>query len=249
MHVASPLRRNRGRIVLASLALLVVGAGAATATVGINQVTGAHVRNESLTGVDVRNSSIFSADVRDGGLLGTDLKAETITGREVSERALAVPANISQTITATDVATAAAGNATGETLLLSRGDLSLTASCWRQADTGALHLDLQLRTAVNGATMASSLDSKAGGGAAAAFLNIDTPKLDRQVASPNTAANTFRMNTTISEFSAWAPGGDFMHGTVTGILQNGVVAGVTAPLGAGANKCHVVGYVSAVAAP
>lgn len=248
MSVATPLRRNRGRIVLAALALLVVGAGAATATVGINQVTGAHVRNESLTGVDVRNGTLFSSDVRDGGLLGLDLKANAITGREVSERTLAMPANISQTLAATDVADAATGNALPEQLLLSRGDLSLTATCWRQTDTGALHLDLQVRSAVNGALMTSTLDSKAGGGAAAGFLNIDTPKVDRQVASPNTATNTFRLNTTISDFDAWAPGGDFMHGSVTGVLQNGVVSGVTAPLGAGGNKCHVVGYVSAVAA-
>ena len=247
MHIATLVRRSRGHVTTALIALLVGGASAAMATVGINQVTGAHVRNESLTGVDVKNGTLFSADVRDGGLLGLDHKADTITGREVSERALAMPANISQPISATDVANAAAGNALGEQLLLSRGDLSLTASCWRQVDTGVLHLDLQLASKVNGSLMTSSLDSKAGGGAAAGFLNIDTPKLDRQVASPNTAANTFRMNTTISEFSAWAPGGDFMHGTVTAVLQNGVVSGVTAPLLAGSNKCHVVGYVSAVA--
>ncbi len=245
MSIATPVRRNRGRIVTAALALLVVGAGAATATVGLNQVTGAHVRNEALTGVDIRNSSLFSADVRDGGLLGLDLKADTITGREVSERSLAMPANISQVIDATDVATTAAGDALGETLLLSRGDLSLTGSCWRQTDTGVLHLDLQLRSSVNGSLMSSTLDSKAGGAAAAAFLNIDTPKLDRQVASPNTATNTFRLNTTTTEFSAWSPGGDFMHGTVNTVLQNGVVSGVTAPLGNG-TKCQVVGFVSAV---
>lgn len=246
MDIVTPTRRNRGRIVTAALALLVVGAGAAAASVGLNQVTGAHVRNESLTGLDIRNSTLFSSDVRNGGLLGLDLKADTLTGREIAERSLAVPANISQTIDATDVANTAAGDAFGETLLLSRGDLSLTGSCWRQTDTGVLHLDLQLRSSVNGSLMTSTLDSKAGGAAAAAFLNIDTPKLERQVASPNTAANTFRMNTTTTEFSAWSPGGDFMHGTVTTVLQNGVVSGVTAPLGTG-TKCQVVGYVSAVA--
>jgi hypothetical protein len=246
MDIVSHARRNRGRIVTAALALLVVGAGAATATVGLNQVTGSSVKNESLTGVDIKNSTLFSADVRDGGLLGLDLKADTITGREVSERALAVPANISQTLDATDVPNTAAGDALGETLLLSRGDLSLTGACWRQTDTGVLHFDLQVRSSVNGSLLSSTLDSKAGGGAAAAFLNIDTPKLERQVASPNAATNSFRLNTTTTEFSAWSPGADFMHGTLNAVLQNGVVSGVTAPLGTG-NKCHVVGFVSAVA--
>lgn len=247
MSMSAIARRNRGRVVTAALALIVVGTGVAAASVGFNAVTGAHVRNEALTGVDIRNSTLFSADVRDGGLLGLDLKADTITGREVNERALAVPANISQSLTPTDVANAVAGDALTETLLLSRGDLSLTAVCWRQTDTDTLHLDLQLRSAVNGALMTSTLDSKAGGAAAAAFLNIDTPKLDRQVLSPNTGANTFRLGQGgLSEFTAWAPGGDFMRGNVNTILQNGVVAGVTPPLGAG-NRCHVVGFVSAVA--
>jgi hypothetical protein len=239
------LRRNRGRVVTAALALVVVTAGAATAAVAYNSLTGAHVRNESLSGLDIKNGTIFSADVRDGGLLGLDLKADTLTGREVNERTLGVPANISQTLDAVDVANAAAGDATAETTLLSRGDLSLTASCWRQDDTGALHLDLQLKSVVNGAMLTSSLDNKAGGAAAAGVLNIDTPKVDRQVLSPNTATNTFRLGTA-GEFTAWAPGGDYMRGTVNSVLQDGVVSGVTGPLGTG-NRCHVVGYVSAVA--
>jgi hypothetical protein len=239
------LRRNRGRVVTAALALVVVTAGGATAAVAFNSLTGAHVRNESLSGLDIRNGTLFSSDVRDGGLLGRDMKADTLTGREVNERALGVPANISQTITATDVANTAAGDALPETTLLSRGDLSLTASCWRQTDTGALHLDLQLKSVVNGAMLTSSLDSKAGGAAAAGFLNIDTPKTDRQVLSPNTATNTFRLGTP-GDFTAWSPGGDYMRGTVNSVLQDGVVSGVTGPLGPG-NQCHVVGYVSAVA--
>lgn len=244
MSITILVRRNRGRVLFGALVLVLSCVGAAAATVGLNQVTGAHVRNEALTGLDIRNSTLFSADVRDGGLLGIDHKADTITGREVAERTLTVPANISQTLTAVDVANAAAGDAMPETTLLSRGDLSLTAACWRQADTGVLHLDLQLRTAVNGALLSSDLDSKAGGAAAAAMLNIDTAKLDRQVSSPNTAANTFRMGA-LAEFTAWAPGGDFMRGSVNGVLQNGTVAGVTPPLGTG-NRCHVVGFVSAV---
>lgn len=245
MSITAIIRRNRTRVVVAALALVVAATGVAAATVGFNSVTGSHVRNEALTGLDVRNSSLFSADVRDGGLLGLDLKAETVTGREVSERTLLVPANISQTLAATEVANTAAGDALPETLLLSRGDLSVTATCWRQADTNVLHLDVQVRSAVNGAMLTSPLDDRSGGTAAATFLNVDTGKRDRQIHSPNVALNTFRLNEG-GQFTAWAPGGDFMRGTIGSVLQNGTVAGVSAPLGEG-NRCQVVGYVSAVA--
>jgi hypothetical protein len=246
MSITAIVRRHRTRVVVAALALVVAGTGVvAAATAGLNTVVGSSVRNESLTGLDVKNSSLFSSDIKDGGLLGIDLKADTITGREVSERTLLVPANISQTLTATDVANTAAGDALAETLLLSRGDLSVTATCWRQTDTNTLHLDVQVRSAVNGAMLTSPLDDRSGGTAAASFLNIDTAKLDRQVHSPNVAANTFRLNEG-GEFTAWSPGGDYMRGTIGSVLQNGTVAGVTPPLGDG-TKCQVVGYISAVA--
>lgn len=240
MSIITIIRRHRTRVVVAALAVVVAGTGAVAAA-----VTGSGVVNESLTGLDIRNSSLFSADVKDGGLLGIDLKADTITGREVSERTLLVPANISQTLTATDVANTAAGDALPETLLLSRGDLSITASCWRQTDTNALHLDVQVRSAVNGAMLTSPLDDRSGGTAAATFLNLDTAKVDRQIHSPNVANNTFRLNQG-GEFAAWAPGGDFMRGSIGSVLQNGSVSGVTPSLGTG-TKCQVVGYVSAVA--
>ena len=98
MSITSIVRRHRTRVVVAALAIVVAGTGVVAAA-----VTGSGVVNESLTGLDVKNSSLFSSDIKDGGLLGIDLKADTITGREVSERTLLVPANISQTLTATDV--------------------------------------------------------------------------------------------------------------------------------------------------
>jgi hypothetical protein len=246
MSIRSIVRRHRTRVVVGALAIVVAGTGVgAAATAGLNTVIGSSVRNESLTGLDIKNSSLYSSDIKDGGLLGLDLKADGITGREVSERSLLVPANISQTLDATDVANTAAGDALPETLLLSRGDLSVTATCWRQTDTNTLHVDVQVRSSVNGAMMTSTLDDRSGGTAAATFLNVDTLKTDRQIHSPNAAANTFRLNEG-GEFTAWAPGGDFMRGTIGSVLQNGTVSGVTTPLGTG-NKCQVVGYVSAVA--
>jgi hypothetical protein len=245
MRITTIVRRNRGRIVVASLALVIACAGVASAVVGLNQVVGSSVKNEALTGADIKNSSLFSADVKDGGLLGLDIKADGLGTREVAERSLLVPANISQTLTATDVANTAAGDALAETLLLSRGDLSITATCWRQTDTNVLHMDVQLRSSVNGAMLSSTLDDRSGGTAAATFLNVDTAKVDRQVASPNVNPNTFRLGST-ADFTAWSPGGDFMHGAVSTVLQNGTVSGVTPPLGDG-NKCQLVGYVSAVA--
>jgi hypothetical protein len=154
---AAILRRNRSRVVVAALALVVAGTGVAAATVGLNQVVSSSVKNEALTGADIKNSSIYSADVKDAGLLGLDIKADGLTGREVAERSLNVPANISVSMTATDVANTAAGDALAETLLLSRGDLSLTGTCWRQTDTNTLHVDVQVRSAVNGAMLSSSV--------------------------------------------------------------------------------------------
>ncbi|MCW2927489.1 MAG: hypothetical protein JWM86_1457 [Thermoleophilia bacterium] len=243
--IVARIARHRTTIVISAVAILVAAASGAAAAIGVGTITGAHVKNESLSGSDVLNSSLFSIDVRNGGLLGLDLKADTVTGREVSERSLSVPANISQSLAMTDVANAAAGAALADTVLLSRGDLALTGSCWRQTDTGVLHLDLQVTTRVNGSYLQSSGDSKAGGAAAAAFLNIDTAKADRQIASPDAAANNFRLQNGTSQFTAWAPGGDFMIGQLATVLQNGAVAGVTPPLAAG-KACHVFGYVSAI---
>ena len=247
MSATHAIRVHRNRIVGAALALVVLGTGVAAAAVGLNEVGSAQVRNEALTGSDIKNSSIYSSDVRDGGLLGRDVKAETITGREVAERSLGVPSNISQLLPAVEAASAAAGAALPETLLLSRGDLSITASCWRQVDTRVMHLDLFVRTSTNGGMLQSTLDSKPGGTAAASFLNIDTVKEDRQIASPDAAANSFRLHHGgMAEFPAWSPGGDYLRGELGTVVQHGVVAGVTPPLGAG-NTCQVVGYVSAVA--
>ncbi|MCW2923767.1 MAG: hypothetical protein JWM98_1171 [Thermoleophilia bacterium] len=250
MSVIRFARSHRVLTPLLAVGLLLVGAGSAIAALGINTVGGAQVRNEGLSGADIKNGTLFSADIKDGGLLGLDVKADALTGRQISERTLNVPTNISSDMTAVDVANAAAGAATPEVTLLSRGNVSLTATCWRQADTGVLHADLFLSSRVNGALMQGTLDAKSGGNTSAGFLNIDTPRAERQVASPDTANNTFRLFPGAAgapyDLAAWAPNGDYMRGNVSIVTQNGVVPGVTGPLGSG-NKCHVVGFISAVA--
>lgn len=231
------LLRRPGVIAVAAV-LLVAFVGAAGAAIGANTIGTAQVRDGSLTGLDVRN----------GALYGADLHPDTLTAREINERKLNVPANLDLNLPAVVVANAAAGASVAESYLLSSGPIIVTATCWKQADTGVLHSDVFAKSTVNGALLESPLDNKLGGTAAAGFLNVDTAKTDRMITSPEVAANTWRLaGSGATEFSVWAPGGSFERGSIHAILQNGSVTGVTPPLGAG-DRCGYFGFISAVAA-
>jgi len=248
--MAMNFRNRHSRSIRLALALgagLIAGSGIAVAAGRYHNVGFPGGKHGSVTGVDIEDGTVLSSDVRDGDLTGEDLHPNTISGVEVRESSLDVPANLSQRVTATDVANASAGMKVPEVDLLSRGNLALTSSCWRQMDTNVLHAELAIRSSVNGAMLQSSGDSKPGGAGAASFLDIDTPITDRTVASPDTAPNTLRLNQGgIADFTAWAQGGNFMRGTMNIVLQNGTVVGVPPPL-MSSSQCEFFGFVSAVA--
>ena len=103
-------------------------------------------------------------------------------------------------LTATDGATVIAARAAAPaTDLFTKGQITISAKCFRDTATDTTHGEIYVRTAANGAIFDGS-DAKAGGPAATDFLNTDTPEAQsrpgRPQRSPGRAATSTRVSST-----------------------------------------------------
>lgn len=235
----------------------VKGKSIAKGAIGSKQIKGKSIRGNRLKDGAVgtkqlKDAGVTSAKLADGAVTAAKIADETITSQQVAADGLD-SSNISDyavissdagnfvRLIATEAATAAAArDAAPEEALFSKGDLSITAKCFRDTAADATFAEIYVKTAANGAIFDGE-DELNGGPAATDFLNTDTALVDSELDSVSATGADALMDE--GEFNAVGPDGTHLIGQLTVAAKNGALAGGDGVYGEG-NVCLFGGEIA-----
>jgi hypothetical protein len=136
---------------------------------------------------------------------------------------------------ATDGANEAAARAAApETTLFTKGNITVTAKCFRDSGADETFAEVYVATAANGAVFNGQVDSLEGGNAATDFLNTDTDPTDATLDDATATGNDASYNE--GEFTILGPDGTSLIGQTGVGAKNGVLGGGNGAYGDG-NVC------------
>lgn len=210
-----------------------LGDGAVTtAKLAEAAVTAAKIAAGAITAEQVADDTITSQQVAEGGLDSSDLSDYAVISSDAGNFVRA---------TATEAATeAAARTAAPEQALFSKGDLAITAKCFRDTAADSTFAEIYVKTATDGAIFDGE-DELNGGPAATDFLNTGTALVDSELDSTTATAADAVMDE--GEFTAVGPDGTHLIGQLTTAAKNGALAGGNGVYGEG-NVCLFGGEIA-----
>jgi hypothetical protein len=209
----------------------------AKGAIGSQQIIG-----KSIKGNRIKDGGIKDKQIADATITGAKVAAEGLSSTNISDYAVIAAENGGPVrVTATDAANPAAGRAAAPaTELFKKGDITLTAKCFRDTTADVVYAEIYSSTATNGAIQ-SAQDDLEGGNAATDFLNTDTPEEDRQVDSTTASAADAQFDE--GEFAISGANGPSLSGQTSVGAKNGNLAGGNGVYGDG-NVCLFGGSVS-----
>jgi hypothetical protein len=145
-------------------------------------------------------------------------------------------------LTATDgVDEATARAAAPATELFTKGQLTITAKCFRDTTAGETFAEIYIGTSADGAIFDGDTDDLSGGPASTDFLNDDTAEDERQLDDESVVGPNASMDE--GEFDAVSPDGTHLIGQTLIGVKDGDLAGGNGAYGPG-NVCLFGGTVN-----
>jgi hypothetical protein len=249
-------------LVVAMAALVMTMSGAAVALPGKGDVEANDIEKNAVKSKHIAKNAVRSQEVLGKSLKGNDLKDETIANKQLKDDAVdsskveadslddsdlsdyEVLGNADGDVlrlTATEGANAAAARtAAPATELFKKGELTITAKCFRDTAADQTFAEIYIATSVNGAIFEGS-DELSGGPAATDFLNTDTAEANRRLGTVSATGATAQMDA--GEFTVVAHDGTHLVGQTTVAAKNGALAGGNGAYGDG-NVCLFGGEVA-----
>jgi hypothetical protein len=249
-------------LVVAMTALVVAMSGAAVALPGTGTVGSNDIKKGAITQSLIAKNAVRSKQVLGKSLKGNDLRDKTVKAKQIADGTITSQqvaedgldsSNLSDhkvlgdadgkllKLTATDGATAAAARtAAPATELYKKGQLTITAKCFRDTTTDQTSAEIYIATSVNGAIF-DGADELSGGPAATDFLNTDTAEELRRLDVITVTGPNGQMDE--SEFTAIAPDGTRLIGQTIVAAKDGALAGGNGAYGDG-NVCLFGGEVA-----
>jgi hypothetical protein len=219
--------------------------GVTAAKIKKSSVTGAKIADNAIDGSKIRNQSITAADILMSslGTVPSAASAGTAGVADTAEKTAGVTVIPLIRLFPTAGATiAAARGAVGETVLFSKGAVSVTGRCLRDSG-GVVQAEIYARTTQDGAILASPVDSLEGEGGAN-FLNAgtaDTVRTMEVVSSVNPNTAHFNPNND-NDFALIGPDGTALRGMTFAAAKSGTLAPSQGVYGAG-DTCLFGGFV------
>lgn len=258
-------RRPSAGTVISIIALVVAlgGTGYAAITLPRNSVGSPQLKSGAVTGAKIKKSSVTSAKIAPNAVDGARIRNGSVTAADLAADVLAkVPsaqtadtATTAQTaaktagvsiipltrLTPTSGATLGAGRAAApEVTLLTRGVISITAKCFRDAGSGQVGADVYAFSSAAGSIMSSTVDSLEGDGGGTAFLNPTTPDTSRQLESEVAIANNASFNPQGHDFAVIGADGTALRGQTYAAVKSGTL--VTQGVYGAGDTCLVGGF-------
>jgi hypothetical protein len=218
--------------------------GAVTAAkVADGVLTAAKLADGSVTAAKLADKAVSAAKIADGTVTGAQVATEGLSSKNISDYAvISSAAGNFVKLTATEAATAAAARtAAPESTLFSKGEITITAKCFRDTAADQTVAEMYVATSANGAIFDGTTDELSGGNAATDFLNTNTLDTDRVLNDTNVTGADANMNE--GEFTILAADGTHLLGQTMIGAKNGVLAGGNGAYGAG-NVCVFGGEIS-----
>jgi hypothetical protein len=213
----------------------------AKGAIGSKQIDG-----ESIKGNRIKDAGVTDAKLADGAVTEAKIADGAVTAAKVGDGTLSTK-NLSNDfvissdagsfvkLNATDGANeAAARTAAPETTLMTKGNITISAKCFRDTGGNETFAEMYVATSANGAVFNGATDSLSGGNAATDFLNTDTPITDRVLDDDSATGNDASFNE--GEDTILGPDGTSLIGQTTVGAKNGTLAGGNGVYGEG-NVC------------
>ena len=206
--------------------------------VGSKQLKDAGITNEK-----IEAQAVTADKVKDGTLTGVQVAPEGLSSGNISDYAvLGSGTGAFHRLTATDGGSeAAARDAAPATQLFKKGQLTISAKCFRDTVADQTFAEVYVETAANGAIFTSFEDALVGGNAATDFLNTNTALVDSTLAAISATGADADMDE--GGFSAHAVDGTTLKGQLTFAAKNGALAGGNGAYGEG-NVCLFGGEIA-----
>jgi hypothetical protein len=184
-----------------------------TAKILDGAITGDKIADAAITAAKIADGTITSQQVAEGGLDSSNLSDLAVLSTENGG-----PVRLAATEGASE---AAARDAAPESTLFEKGDLTITAKCFRDTVADQTFAEIYAKTAADGAILDAE-DDLGGGAVAADFLNTDTALVDSEVDSVSVTGADADLEE--GEFAVVGPDGTHLVGQVTVAAKNGVLA-------------------------
>ena len=231
----------------------------ARGTIGSKQIKGKSIRgnrikdggikakqiaDKTITAEQIEDETITAGQIADATITGAKVADETLGSDKISDYAvIASPAGSFVKLTATEAATAAeARTAAAESELFTKGEIRVTAKCFRDTTSNQITAEVYVKSTADGAIFSSDEDQKPGGNAGTDFLNPGTAETASQalvvVASAGTPAALLD-----GSFNAIGTDGTHLIGQLTAAAKNGELTAGNGVYGAG-NVCLFGGEIS-----
>jgi hypothetical protein len=231
-----------------------------------NTIAGIDIQNESLTGADVKNGSLRGRDLLANSVGGNQIlestlskvpsaaaadtattatSAATATNATLADRAKGVTRINPTFVEAFATTDQATGRANAPLItLVDAGALKLQGKCWHQSDSDSVSSEVYVRTSLDAAVIHSSLPQYQGGGVVNGtnFLNTTTTLSNSLIIENYQANNRFYL-THYGEFSASAPDGSWLSGSVSSLVRNGTPTNAPATFYGSEHSCAFYGLI------
>lgn len=189
-------------------------------------VTEAKLADGAVTAAKIADGAVTAAKVGDGTLSTKNLSDDAVVSSEAGSFVKLIATDGADEATARDAAP--------ETTLFTKGDITVSAKCFRDTGGDETFAEMYVATATNGAVFNGGTDALQGGNAATDFLNTDTDPTDRVLDDESVTGNDADYNE--NEFSILAPDGTSLIGQTSVGAKNGTLAGGNGVYGEG-NVC------------
>ena len=206
-----------------------------------NAVRSQEVLGKSLKGNDLKDGAINTKQLKDDAVTSAKVEADSLNDSDLSDyEVLGDDKGALVKLTATDGASEAAARAAAPaTELFKRGQLTITAKCFRDTTADTVFAEIYIGTSADGAIFDGS-DELNGGPATTDFLNTDTGEDLRRL--DNTSAVAASASLDEGEWTVVGADGTHLIGQTTVAAKNGDLAGGNGVYGAG-NVCLFGGSV------
>ncbi len=221
----------------------------ARGAIGSKQIKGKSIRGNrikdgGIKAKQIAEKTITAEQIEDETITGTQVAAESISSQNISDYAvISSPEGSVVKLTATEAATtAAARTAAAETELFTRGQIRLTAKCFRDTTANQTTAEVYVKSTAGGAIFSSDEDQKPGGNADTDFLNPDTAETASQALVATSGAGT-PPELLDGSFNAIGADGTHLIGQLTAAAKNGELTAGNGAYGDG-NVCLFGGEIS-----
>jgi hypothetical protein len=226
----------------------VTGKKIAKGAVGSAQIKGKSIKGNRIKDGGIKakqlaDNAVETKKIEDGAVTASKVPDEGLSSKKIDDYAvISSAAGNFVKLTATEAATeAAARSAAPATELFKKGQITISAKCFRDTTAGTTFAEISVATTANGAIFDGSTDELNGGPAATDFLNTDTLETDRILDDVSVTGPEADLDE--GEFNIVAPDGTHLVGQTTVAAKDGSLAGGDGVYGAG-NVCLFGGEIA-----